>query len=256
MVDKNQITKLYLSGMTTREVAATVGCSRSSAGRIVFLNGISRPRKQRDKYRKSRGSSCKTLDASFVEYLDGLLLSDGHLSKFRGLSEASMYCQSSVSKEWLLKIQTYMFSYGIKSKITADRRPQYKHGVCWVLTTNRYYELGAIRQRWYQETKIVPLDLRLTPICVKNWLYGDGTLISGRELRFCTDSFTRNEIDYLVKSLNGNYLVDFSRMFYGKSKFGIDKFRIKINGKYGIEKFYKSLGECDVEYFKYKWFKN
>lgn len=61
-----------------------------------------------------------------------------------------------------------------------------------------------MRRKWYpNDKKIVPLDIRLTPLAIAIWFCDDGSnSFSNREAIFCTQSFTPDECQFLCNKLS------------------------------------------------------
>ncbi len=187
--DEDRLTALasYQMGKTTREIAFEYGFSKSWVAKQVLLAGLSRTRSIRQHVLLARGKACEPLHDSFLDYFDGLMISDGHLSK-PSKSRTSHYLQSCKHKEWLDVVAANFRSNGIRAVVNEDVREGIRVG--WYLRTDSYDQLGKQYSRWYSRTKGVPRDIRFSADMLKNWVYGDGTL-SRSNLRLCCDSFTK-----------------------------------------------------------------
>jgi len=60
--------------------------------------------------------------------------------------------------------------------------------------------------------KIIPkfIDEYLSPSALAIWIMDDGTLYKNKGLKFCTNSYTLNEVQYLGKILENKYSLKFS----------------------------------------------
>ncbi len=74
-------------------------------------------------------------------------------------------------------------------------------------TTNTDINTGKTTRR-----KIIPTFLSdyLTPKAIAIWIMDDGTYIKDRGLRFCTNSFTLNEVKFLGSILDSKYNLSFT----------------------------------------------
>jgi hypothetical protein len=156
----------------------------------------------------------------------------------------------SVCLDWLKSVKKMFCDNGICSSLNPIKK---RHGQ-FVLVSNRYAEFYEQYYRWYPDgkEKRVPRDVDITNRdMLKNWVYGDGTLMKHGTLRLCTDSFSEEDVDFLAERLCGIGF-GFSKMNFGISKTGKPKFRLKLCQRDGLAKFYEYLGSPDV-YFAYKW---
>ncbi len=247
--DYKQVVELYEQGNSTREVAVMINGSKSTISEIIKKYGKSRPKTIRRKIFIERAKKCSTFSKEFINYLDGLLISDGYLSKPTS-ANACYYSQSCINKQWLEEIKNVFYQNGITSTLAEDKRKNIVVG--WILRTYSYDQFFYQYNRWYGAEKYVPKDIQLTPLLLKNWIYGDGTL-SKSSLRFCTDSFNKSDMDWLKEEFLKIGFI-FNHVFMGKTKAGKDKWRLSLCKTNGLENFYKYVGKCDVDCFIYKWY--
>jgi hypothetical protein len=240
--------------MSSREVAVVLGVGKTTVCSLIQSAGISRPRKPRACTFHRRANHCEELDNEFIDYLDGLLISDGSLIRPVGCSIASYYRQSCVYAEWLTSIADKFKTKGIDCSITADNRRIKPKKSCYSMATPTYVELCRQYRRWYPSgEKKVPRDINLGNVdLIKNWIYGDGTLLQGNSLRFCCDSFSIEDVEFLIsKFADMGWL--FGKVWMGKSKMGNDKWRLSLCKRNGLGSFYEWLGEPEVRCYSYKW---
>ena len=139
------------------------------------------------------------------EYLDGLMLGDGHILYSNGSISATAYQQSCKYKNWLDIISKDLYEYGIintvdNGKLRTGGKNAKDGSMTYRLWTNNYIEFKEMHDRWYKKDynvdeypttrwhldersgeyyawkKIVPKDICLSPACVANWYLGDGTV--------------------------------------------------------------------------------
>jgi hypothetical protein len=129
-----------------------------------------------------------------------------------------------------------------------------KNKISHILRTPVYEEFFKQYSRWYKDgQKIVPQDLDFKDkIFLRNWVYGDGTLLHNSTLRLCTDDFTEEEVDWMIFSLNNTLDINFKKVYMGMSKKGRPKFRPALCIRDGLVKFFRYLGK-PMSCFEYKW---
>jgi len=249
--DRDFVCRLYEEGKTTREIAVQIGGSRSSIAYIIKQAGVSRERKIRDHILADRAKKCLPLTEDFISYLDGLLISDGHLTKSSKHSLTAAYRQSCVKKDWLEQIAGNFAEQNIQTLISEEIRNGEFCGYC--INSLRYDQLYFQRKRWYNDNnvKIVPNDIDFSTDFLLNWVYGDGTRVK-TTLRLCCDSFLEKEVDELQDKLR-NMGFGFKKISMGLDSKGTVKWRLSICKRDGLLDFFKLLGKPNVRSFSYKW---
>lgn len=148
-----------------------------------------------------------------VELIDGLLLGDASIecSKVAGRLTIG---QSGAHQPWIPILTKQLEHHGVISTIFSS-----PGGPCTIkgklctrksrvsLRTRAYPWLYEQAQRWYPHgVKVVPPDVRLTPLSIAGWLCGDGVLCGkGYRFEFCTDSFSNADRAILVTRLADVY---------------------------------------------------
>lgn len=91
--------------------------------------------------------------------------------------------------------------------------------------------------------KVVPRDIKLTPITCRQWFIGDGNnnICNGGGILLCTLSFLYSDIEFLKTKLE---VLGFKITIKNKNLF----MKVKV-----ARTFLKYIGECPVECYKYKW---
>lgn len=250
--DYEIIIKLYQEGKTAFEIADIINnvISVRQIGHIVRDAGISRPRNTRIHILEAKAKKCKPFNKNFLSFFDGLIISDGCLTK-PTLAKTSKYQQSCIHKEWLEKIKNVFLKNGIDSSISEDFRKNRKP--CWNLQTHSYDQFYYQYHRWYNEEKEVPKDIIFNKQFIKNWVYGDGTLVK-TNLRLCCDSFLEKDVDWIIDKFD-QIGFKFNKVFMGFTKNNIKKWRVSLCKKNGLKDFYKYIGKCDIDCYSYKWYK-
>lgn len=120
-------------------------------------------------------------------WLDGILLSDGHLRK--QARNASLQVELKLESKPVLD---ELASLLIAADFAGTRVRE--SGQRAVLTTYVDPRLTYEHTRWYTPTKHVPADLVLTPETIRWWYIGDGTTNKRGHMSFCTDSFSADDV--------------------------------------------------------------
>ncbi|GAH48227.1 unnamed protein product, partial [marine sediment metagenome] len=108
-------------------------------------------------------------------------------------------------------------------------------------------ELLSIWKKWYpNRKKIVPRDIKLTPLTVRQWYIGDGCLVphnSGRShIILCTEGFPIADVKWLADKL--------INLGFKATQYVSNISHISV---YSTEDFLNYLGPCPVKDYKYKW---
>lgn len=165
---------------------------------------------------------------TFCEIFDGLMLSDGGLTK---PYKNALYNHSCKNISYLYYLKSLMEIFGISF---ADKCPYtYIHkraaaNIYSVLISRRNVYLTEQYYRWYpNRVKIVPADLQLTPAVCRHWYCGDGHLGHSHNrvnhIVLNTNGFSDNDRDILQEKLkekdwSSSILTD-GRIYIGKEHF-------------------------------------
>ena len=166
---------------------------------------------------KKRGISPKSLTKFQKEVLIGTLLGDAALKKSK---TSTLRINRSLKDKDYLNWQFKIFEDFCDRKpwqtIKNDRGKIYE-GVSFETRSSSIF--AQFRSEWYQEQKIVPGKIKLTPVVVAIWLCDDGCIISQNNklnCKFATNGFSYFDVLILCKKLN-----DFTK----------ENFRVGKNGK-------------------------
>lgn len=182
------------------------------------------------------------------EVLYGALLGDGCIHKNKG-GRNSQFSYTSKSK------QHVEFVYNLLKNILINRRIE-SYSV-YDKRTNKTYSghrirsehniaFNVLKDKWYDDKKRLPDDLKLTPTVCLLWYIGDGALCHherGQYIQLSTDCFTYEEVLFLCNQL---------KEFDAKPKRNADVYRIYIP-RNKIPEFLNYIGECPFEDYRYKW---
>lgn len=189
-----------------------------------------------------------TLSQEATEWINGELLGDGCLQSRSKYSANFQY--GSKYLEYIKYIKNTLNSFEIEL-VGRIYKYYYKGMDCYIYQylSRTYAELLPIQKRWYPNgKKIVPRDLKLTPITCRQWLIGDGSLIHqtkyGRSyLMLYTNGFPSLDVKWLVKNLNILGFKATRRSF--NNSIGISV--------YSTQDFLNYVGPCPVKCYQYKW---
>lgn len=199
-LDLSRTVALYESGKSLTEVAVVLGVGRSTVQRRLVTAG--------HVIRDSVESTAKyrhldiPLGEDTVDLMDGMLLGDAHLDITLGGESRLQMDQRSDRAGWLQEVKINLDRVGVGcSVVPRNTRPAV------TLRTQKYVSLTQQRTRWYpQGTKIVPRDIRLTPVTIAHWYWGDGSVeCEGYRATFCTDGFPTEDVEFLQDRLNTLY---------------------------------------------------
>ena len=153
----------------------------------------------------ARGNHCK-LSNEAKQWINGELLSDGCLYSQSKWSARFIY--TSKHEEYILHISDTLNSFGIKQcgKIHKIYHKKYNcYSYHYVSLT--YEELLPIRKLWYPNgKKIIPRNLKLTPVVLLQEHIGDGCLKHPKDgrpyIKLYTNGFLIEDVERLVEELN------------------------------------------------------
>lgn len=234
----NKIKQLYNSGLSQAKIAQELNCN------ITCIEGYFKEFKLISRNHSECMKICKERHCEFNskenEIIIGLLLSDFHIApeKFQGRftfgfkhKEFAEYIINNINSiEW-----GELYEY----------KPKNSPNINYFGKSRYYTELLELRNKWYKNNKkTVPRDIILTPDILHWWYLGDGYLETRKYgLFLCTESFTKEDNEFLVNQLNK----------IGFSCFLTRRNRIRFSGKDGIKKFLNYIGKSKVKCYEYKW---
>jgi len=178
------------------------------------------------------------------EWIDGELLGDGSVLSYTSYSAEINY--TSKYFEYIKYVSDTLLSFGIAQAGKIYKRyykqsniPNYQYKSC------RYVELLPIRNKWYSNgKKIVPRDIKLTPLTCRQWYIGDGYLTKDYPaIYLCTYGFSVADVEWLVKQLRDLEL---------KTTREPGNNAVYISA-HSTQDFLAYIGKCPVECYQYKW---
>lgn len=122
-----------------------------------------------------------------IEFIDGLLLGDGHLSLRKGALSA-VYEHSDSERRYVEWLSNKLVEFGIKQSGKIQSLPNGSYSY----KSLSYRDLKPLLDRWYVDgIRQLPNDLEPTPTLLKNWYIGDGKRRKG-DVWFTLDFQTKD----------------------------------------------------------------
>lgn len=217
---------------------STIGKWRSKFGINTRLRG--------KRSHLSKGNRCD-LSQEAVNWINGALLGDGGLLHISDYSAAIDY--GSKFPKYLQYVSDALKSFGIKQtgKICKIHDKKYDcYFYCY--TSLCYEELLFIRNKWYPKgKKIVPRDLKLTPLTCQQWYLGDGSL---SDPKYGKSSIVLHTTGFPVSDVR--WLVDQLINLGFKATRQPSTNAIHISTK-STQNFLNYIGPCPAKDYNYKW---
>lgn len=181
----------------------------------------------------------------FREWIDGELLGDGCLNSRSKYSARVKY--SSKYLEYIDYIAESLKHFGIEQSGYIRKREPNPGAYSYHYTSKSYNELKDFHTRWYPNgKKIVPKDLKLTPVTLRQWYVGDGSLFANqngiKSIRLYSCGFTDAEVYFLTKLLKGLNII--------ATKCANNCINISTKS---VKGFLDYIGKCPVYCYQYKW---
>lgn len=105
-------------------------------------------------------------------YFDGLLLGDGCVTTPKKNNKSGVYTHADKHLSYIIWLKKQFSKFQIRNSKTYHNKKLNTYS----FKTKYYREFIAFRQRWYPNgKKVIPKDLILMPITLKNWYLGDGS---------------------------------------------------------------------------------
>jgi len=192
-----------------------------------------------------RANHCD-LSGEAIEWINGELLGDGSIYSQSECSARFSYGTQYL--EYAQYVSDTLKSFGVEQSGKIKKHYDKRHDVYFYNYISRFYEeILSIRKRWYPEgKKIIPKDLKLTPLTCRQWYIGDGCLYNRKNrnpsILLAACCFSDKDIFYLINQLN---------------KFGIISTKQSRNiihiSACSVKDFLNYIGECPVKCYQYKW---
>ncbi len=230
--------------LSTEQIGKLCGVSHTTIGR--WLKKFNIPvRPLGEAFHLVKANHCN-LSKEAIEWINGELLGDGCIISQSPHSAYFIY--ASKYKVYMQYISNTLKSFGIK-RAGQIRKYYHKDTNCYTYhyCSLCYEELLPIRKQWYPNgKKIVPKDISLTSITLRQHYIGDGCLIhhkTGRPyIRLATCGFLISDVEWLIKKLiNLNF----------KATIQMASNTIHIS-THSTKDFLNYIGKCPVNCYNYK----
>lgn len=194
------------------------------------------------------GNHC-TLSKESIEWINGELLGDGCIQSFSNYSGQFFY--GSSKEEYIEYVSNTLKSFGIEMMGRIYRtwiNHAWTKNYSYFYESKSYAELLPIRKQWYPNgKKIIPRDIKLTPLTVRQWYIGDGSLSHQRNWRpiitLCTTGFPILDVEFLKEEL--------IKLGFKTTRESFDNvIHISV---YSVQDFLNYIGPCPVSCYQYKW---
>lgn len=237
--------KYYDENLSTSEIGEVCGVTDEPIRR--WLIRFNKPRRSlSESIHLSRANHCN-LSQKAIEWFNGELLGDGNLSSRSPYSARFAYTSKYI--EYAEYVRDTLESFGIEQS-GIIRRKYHKDLDCYTYhyRSLSYVELLPIRKKWYPNgKKIIPRDLELTPLTLRQEYIGDGLLYhahNGRpNISLYTCGFNISDVEWLIKQL--------IELEFKATRRPSDN-SICISA-YSAKDFLNYIGECPVKCYQYKW---
>jgi hypothetical protein len=186
-----------------------------------------------------------TVTKQFEDWINGELLGDGCLWSQSDYSAYILY--SSKYLEYIDYISGTLEAFGIKQSGYIQKCKAGHKIYIYHYHSRNYSELKPFRNKWYPNgKKIIPEDLELTPLTLRQLYIGDGCLVKRHKwnpyISLATHCFTESELDFLINLFKNINIVARKD----------SQNRLNISTK-SVKQFLNYIGSCPVECYKYKW---
>lgn len=199
------------------------------------------------------------LSDEFMENMTGFMLGDGYLSNRNKSKHTCQFIMTNVNPSYIYELSSMLSDEKVEHTVKIKDKPGGFKGsrVSSSLYTKFYVTFAELEDKWYDRRndgthyKIVPNDLKLTPISLLQWYIGDGYLVNlkgvPQRVQFCTDRYTDDEIFFLQecfkRDLGLDIQIDWNRR------------RLRIPRRH-LNDFYDILPKCPSnikDELGYKW---
>lgn len=189
-----------------------------------------------------------TLTEKQKEVLNGALLGDGTITQNRMV-------YSSKSKEHVEFVWKYFFGLLTPANEKAlsvvsqfDKRTN-KTYTRFFFGTQSNECFTKYQKIWYKPKKIIPEDLKLTPLTCLVWYLGDGGMVKGStasHIKISTNGFNKSQIERILLP----QLSQFEAKILKTNK--LDQFYVYIPRR-RFQNFFNYIGDCPFSDYKHKW---
>lgn len=160
------------------------------------------------------------LSGEFMEHFTGFMLGDGYLSNQNKSKYSTQFIITNKHPSFIYSVSKLLTAEGIDHIVKInDRKGNFPGSKTSSSVYTKFYVTFAdLERKWYETRsdgthfKIVPQDLKLTPISLLQWYIGDGYLVNlhGKPTRvqICTDRYSDEEIVFLRDCMMRDFGLD------------------------------------------------
>ena len=227
---KQEIIDKYLAGMSSYQLAKDYNTFPCNISRILNRAGYD--------LREANPKLHIELSKELRQVLDGWMLGDGHMAL---PGQQSFFSHVSKHEEYRDYVSKYL------ENVPHRKYLYYAMGNTYYrLRTCSTVEFAEIYKKWYKDKKkIIPEDIKLSPLTVNHWFMDDGTMGKrDKNIILSTNCFTKEECDKLSSQLND--------ILNAKDIHQNNRNEIYLS-RNSANKFLEYAGECKLDCFKYKW---
>lgn len=229
--------------LSTEQIGKLCGVSHVTVGR--WLKKFDIPiRSLGESFHLAKANYC-SLSKEAIEWINGELLGDGCIISQSPYSAYFMY--TSKHREYIRYVSNILKSFGIKRAGKIRKYHRYSSRYNYHYSSLCYEELLPIRKQWYPKgKKIIPKNIKLTALTIRQHFIGDGCLIhhkTGRPyIRLATCGFLISDVNWLIKQLIN---LGFKATIQTVSN------TIHIS-THSTKNFLKYIGKCPINCYNYK----
>jgi hypothetical protein len=211
-MDTYDIAAMYTAGMSAMRIAKKIGRSLYYVQSRLKMLGVA-SRSVSEGVHLAKCVPAVEPTEGLLALLDGLLLGDAHIEA-GAVGSRLVLVQTIAHESWVVQVRDALADFGVissfsetKAGTTTIRGVEYRRNRGKGLKTRYYVFLTEQRRRWYPNgTKCIPKDVRLTPVSIAHWYFGDGCVgCKGYHAKFCTDAFPSNDVDILMERLHDTF---------------------------------------------------
>jgi len=207
------------------------------------------------------------LTKKLLDFVNGELLGDGCIYvPDKKYAKSAQYQHSTKHKEYLEWLRIELDKLGIEISNMGIRKQEKKsfgkYHIGYHYTSKSYRELISLRRKWYpQNKKIVPSNIEITPITLRQWYIGDGNLNRYKrsefiipQIKLYTYAFSMNNVNMLVNKLI-NLGIESKMLIQKPREDGGSGPYIRIKSSSSIN-FFEYIGDCPSgiqNIYGYKW---
>ncbi len=240
---KEALEDLYhAEGKSLAEIARMYATNTGTVHRVFTRFGIQRrkPGEAADEV----ATKSVALSASFAELIEGELLGDGSLRRYKN---GAIFQYTSKYYDYAMWLTEQFEGEGIEcSEVTEHQRDA--GNVVFNFQTLAYKELGDLYDKWYDASarKRLPEGFKLSPIALRQWFIGDGSNVTESKAKYisCYTAFSSDDKDRLKTMLERS--LDRNLVFHEGGN------KIYINAD-AVKALFDYIGPCPVSCYEYKW---